>query len=109
MSQAGRRERALALVQELAGAGVRMEPGMRIADAGLDSLAFAELAAALERDLGVDLSLEPVDGTHRIEDVLRAVETAPTSAGPTALPRGIGSLQETARLLGGWALRWRFR
>jgi 1-acyl-sn-glycerol-3-phosphate acyltransferase len=109
MSQAGRRERALALVQELAGAGVRIEPGMRLADAGLDSLAFAELAAALERDLGVDLSLEPVDGTHRIEDVMRAVEKAPTSAGRTALPRGIGLLQGPAELLGGPALRWWFR
>jgi 1-acyl-sn-glycerol-3-phosphate acyltransferase len=109
MSQAGRRERAWALVRELAGAGERIEPGLRLDDAGLDSLAFAELAAALESELGVDLSLEPVDGTDRIEDVLRAVERAPTSAGPTALPRGIGSLQEPARLLGGPALRWWFR
>lgn len=108
MSQAGR-ERAWALVQELAGAGVRLEPGLRLDDVGLDSLAFAELAAALESELGVDLSREPVDGTDRIEDVLRAVETAPTSAGPTALPPGLGSLQEPARLLGGWALRWWFR
>jgi 1-acyl-sn-glycerol-3-phosphate acyltransferase len=95
-------------VQELAGAGVRIEPGTRLADAGLDSLAFAELAAALERDLGVDLSLESVDGTHRIEDVMRAVEKAPTSAGRTTLP-GIGSLQGPAELLGGPALRWWFR
>lgn len=109
MSQAGRRERALALVQELAGAGVRIEPGMRLDDAGLDSLAFAELAVALERDLGVDLFLEPVDGTDRIEDVVRVVERAPTSAGRTALPRGIGSLQGPADVLGGWALRWWFR
>ena len=109
MSQAGRRERALALVQELAGARVRIEPDMRLDDAGLDSLAFAELAAALELDLGVDLSLEPVDGTDRIEDVMRAVEEAPTSDGPTALPRGIRSLQGPAALLGGPALRWWFR
>jgi 1-acyl-sn-glycerol-3-phosphate acyltransferase len=109
MSRGGRRERALALVRELAAAGVRVEPGMRLADAGLDSLAFAELAAALERDFGVDLSLETVDGTDRIEDVMRAVEKAPTSAGRTALPRGIGSLQGPAELLGGPALRWLFR
>lgn len=109
MSQGGRRERALALVQELSGAGVRIEPGMRLADAGLDSLDFAELAAALERDLGVDLTLEPVDGTDLIEDVIRAVEKAPTSAGRTALPRGIGALQGPAELIGGPALRWWFR
>ncbi|MEX0743466.1 MAG: 1-acyl-sn-glycerol-3-phosphate acyltransferase [Actinomycetota bacterium] len=109
MSKGRRRELALALVQELAGAGVRIEPDMRLADAGLDSLDFAELAAALERDLGVDLSLEPVDGTDRIDDVVRAVERAPTSAGRTALPRGIGSLQGPAAVLGGWALRWWFR
>lgn len=110
MSEGRRRELALALVQELAGAGVRIEPDMRLADAGLDSLDFAELAAALERDLGVDLSLEPVDGTDRIDDVVRAVERAPTSAGRrTALPRGIGSLQGPADVLGGWALRRWFR
>lgn len=109
MSRAGRRERALALVQELAGAGVRIEPGMRLDDAGLDSLAYAELAASLERDLGVDLSLEPVDGADRIEDVLRAIEKAPTSAGAPSLPGGIGSLQGPADRLGGAALRWWFR
>jgi 1-acyl-sn-glycerol-3-phosphate acyltransferase len=109
MSQAGRRERALALVQELAGAGVRIEPDMRLDDAGLDSLAFAELAAALEADLGVDLTHVRVEGTERIEDVVRAVEEAPTVAGRTALPRGIGSLQASADVLGGWALRWWFR
>lgn len=96
-------------MQELAGAGVRIEPDMRLADAGLDSLDFAELAAALERDLGVDLSLEPVYGTDRIDDVVRAVERAPTSAGRTALPRAIGSLQGPADVLGGWALQWWFR
>lgn len=99
----------MALVQELAGSAVRIEPGMRLEDAGLDSLAFAELAAALESELGVDLSREPVDGTDRLEDVLRAIEEAPTSAGRTALPRGIGSLQGPADLLGGAALRWWFR
>ncbi|MEX2204073.1 MAG: lysophospholipid acyltransferase family protein [Actinomycetota bacterium] len=109
MSQAGRRERALALVQELAGADVRIEPGMRLDGAGLDSLAFAELAAALERELGVDLAFESVEGTDRIEDVMRAVENAPTATGRTALPRGIGSLQGPADVLGGWALRWWFR
>jgi 1-acyl-sn-glycerol-3-phosphate acyltransferase len=109
MSQAGRRERALALVRELAAPGVRIEPDMRLDDAGLDSLAFAELAAALEGDLGVDLTHVHVEGTEPIEDVLQAVEDAPTSGGPTALPRGIGSLQAPARALGGWALRWWFR
>ncbi|MEX2406701.1 MAG: lysophospholipid acyltransferase family protein, partial [Actinomycetota bacterium] len=109
MSQAARRERALALMQELAGAGVRIEPDMRLDDAGLDSLAFAEFAAALEGDLGIDLSLEHVEGIDRIEDVMRAVERAPTAAGRTALPRGIGSLQGPADALGGWALRWWFR
>src|SRR5687768_1211282 len=109
MSHRGRRERALTLLRELAGPGVRIEPGMDLADAGLDSLAFAELAAALERDIGVDLSLESVDGADRIEDVLRAIEKAPASEGPTVLPRGIGSLQGPARLLGGAALRWWFQ
>jgi len=99
----------MALVQELAAPGVRIEPDMRLDDAGLDSLAFAELAAALEADLGVDLTHVHVEGTERIEDVVRAVEGAPTAAGPTPLPRGIGSLQAPADVLGGWALRWWFR
>jgi 1-acyl-sn-glycerol-3-phosphate acyltransferase len=109
MSGGARRERALAFVRELAGAGVRIEPGMRLDDAGLDSLAFAELAGALERELGVDLSPGSVDGAQRVEDLLRAIEEAPTSAGRTALPRGIGSFQGSADLLGGAALRWWFR
>jgi len=99
----------MALVQELAGAGVRIAPAMRLDAAGLDSLAFAELAAALERDLGVDLTPERVEGTDRIEEIVRAVEEAPAAAGRTALPRGIGSLQAPADALGGWALRWWFR
>jgi 1-acyl-sn-glycerol-3-phosphate acyltransferase len=109
MSRDGRRERALALVQELAGDRVRIEPGMRFADAGLDSLAFVELAAAIERDLGVDLSPANLDAAVPIEDVVRAVEHAPTRVGQPALPRGIGGLQGPAEVVGGWALRWWFR
>jgi 1-acyl-sn-glycerol-3-phosphate acyltransferase len=109
MPQEARRERALALVQELAGDGVRIEPGMRLVDAGLDSLAFVELAAAIERDLGVDLTSEDLDGSDRVEDVVRAVERAPTRVGQPALPRGIGGLQGPAEAVGGWALRWWFR
>src|SRR5687767_5326221 len=99
----------MALVRELAGPGVRVEPGVALADAGLDSLAFAELAAALERDFGVDLSLVSIDGADRLEDVLRAIDEAPTSEGPRVLPRGIGSLQGAAELLGRATLRWWFR
>jgi 1-acyl-sn-glycerol-3-phosphate acyltransferase len=109
MSRDERREAVLALVQELAGDGVRIEPGMRFADAGLDSLGFVELAAAIERDLGVDLSHEDLDGSDRIEDVVRRVEHAPTGDGQAALPRGIGGLQGPAEVVGGWALRWWFR
>ena len=109
MSEGGCRERALALVQKLVGDGVRVEPGRRFADTGIDSLAFVELAAAIERDLGVDLSLANLDAADRIEDLMRAVEQAPTRGGQPALPRGIGGLQGPAEAIGGWALRWWFR
>jgi acyl carrier protein len=57
MSEGGRRDRVLALVQELSGNGRReLAPGMRLAEIGIDSLAWAELGAAVERELGLDLS-----------------------------------------------------
>lgn len=109
MSRASARERTIALIGDLSGDGVgTVEPDMRLADVGFDSLAFAELAAAVERDLGVDLSTANLDQDARIDDVLRAVVDARARAVPAALPRGTGRLQGLAELLGGWAVRWWF-
>lgn len=104
------RERAFALVEEVSSAAARpIRPDQRLGDLGVDSLAFAELAAALERDVGVDLSTAGITEDHRVEDVLRAVECRRGRATPAGLPPGIGRVQGPAKVVGGPALRWWFR
>lgn len=106
----GARERALALIGGLAlQGGHPPEPDMRLSDAGLDSLAVAELAAAVERDLGVDLSVADLVQDSRIEDVLRAVEHGRPRIAQARPPAGTGRLQQPARFAGGWAFRRWFR
>lgn len=108
MSEGGRRDRVLALVRELSADGRReLAPGMRLSEIGIDSLAWAELGAAVEGELGVDLSGLDVDPDSPLEDVLLAVSNG-TTAVRIAAGRRPRALQATADLLGGWALRWWF-
>jgi 1-acyl-sn-glycerol-3-phosphate acyltransferase len=101
--------RVLELVEELAGDGPgTVEPGVRLADAGIDSLAFAELAAALAAEAGVDLTSADVGPQDRVVDVLRAVEAARARPARPTSPPGMGRLQRPARHLGGRVLRWWF-
>ncbi|MGZ8605466.1 MAG: 1-acyl-sn-glycerol-3-phosphate acyltransferase [Actinomycetota bacterium] len=110
MSDAAREARVLGLVRELSGPGARRPGrGVRLREAGLDSLGFAELALALERDLGVDLSRTDLGEDDRIEDLLRAVTRPAPRPSPGALPEGTGRLQALADALGGGPVRWWFR
>lgn len=109
MAEGARRERTIALIRDLVGDGPRtLDPEARLCDVGVDSLAFAELAAAVERDLGVDLSTASLGQDDQIGDVLRLVEGAGARSATTSLPRGLRRLQRPAKLIGGWALRWWF-
>jgi 1-acyl-sn-glycerol-3-phosphate acyltransferase len=98
-------DRALELLAELSD-GRSVDPEARLSDLGIDSLAFAELALALESELGVGLDEADLDGSSRVRDVRAAVERRTRAA--ARLPPGIGRLQGFADVLGGWALRWWF-
>jgi len=89
------------------------EPGARpvtpeasLSEIGLDSLACAELAVAIEDRFGVRLGARDAEALRTVEDVVRAVES-PRSADP--LPRGIGRGQGLAGALSGWAFRLQSR
>ncbi len=106
--------RALELIAAMAGEGVvapgqPLEPATPLAALGLDSLAVAEIALALEEELGVALSDPLLDGSATVGDLLAIVEGAVEGGGtdgPSAVPPAVGRLQAVARLLGGSALRW---
>lgn len=103
------RARALALIEELSGNGAGApDPRARLVDLGVDSLVFAELAAALEAELGVDLSRAEVGPDDRVDDVVRAVVDGRSCSAAVGAPIG-GRLQRPAKVLGGWAIRWWFR
>lgn len=101
----GRRDRALALMQEIVGSDP-LEATTTLSDVGFDSLAFAEMAAALEEELGLDLAAADLDGACTVGEVLRAVDLAGRRWTADDLPRGTGRLQRLAKVFGGGALRW---
>jgi 1-acyl-sn-glycerol-3-phosphate acyltransferase len=110
MRELAPRERALDLLGDLAGDGIdRADDDVALADAGVDSLAFVELAMTLERDLGLDLGPARLEATSTVGDLVRVVESAAASRPAAALPAGIGGLQGLADAFGGPALRWWFR
>lgn len=108
MSETVGRIRLLALLGELTPNGpVELTPDRPLRELGIDSLGWAELAAAIQGEWGVDLAGLQVGPETRLGEVLRAVEG---SDGPPAGPRPrLGRLQGTADVLGGRALRWWFR
>jgi 1-acyl-sn-glycerol-3-phosphate acyltransferase len=76
-----------------------------LSELGLDSLACAELAVALEDRFGVRLGGRDVEGLRTVSDVILAVGSSRPGDERPALPRGIGRGQPLARALSGWVFR----
>ncbi len=93
MSEDPRTYRALELVHELSDPGAG-SPGLetRLVDLGFDSLAFAELALALEEETGIDLGEAVLDGGP--------ARSVPESSS------GVGRFQGVGNLVAGRAMRW---
>lgn len=109
MEEDHRARRSLELLATLVADGAPApEPATSLAALGLDSLAFAELALALEEELGVALE-GTLDGSSTVADLLAAVEGAEPSRGGAWLPDATGRLQRTADVLSGLPLRWWLR
>lgn len=107
MSGDRRSDRALALIGELTDRDPgSIAPETPLADLGFDSLAFAELALALEEELSIDLGEAMLDGSGAVADVLEAVARAGVSRGEVDLPAAVGRLQGPADLIAGRPLGW---
>lgn len=85
-----------------------LDPSTRLADIGFDSLAFVDLAAAVEEELGLDLGGAFLDEGSTVGDVLAAFEKGAASGGEVRVPSSLGRIQRLADLLGGGFLRWWF-
>lgn len=97
----------MGVLRALMPAGLIMDETISLAEAGVDSLALAELAASVSEQFGVDLSRVELDGSSTVGEVLAAVvDRAAGSAWPPDLPPGTGRLQDLADGLGGRVLGW---
>jgi 1-acyl-sn-glycerol-3-phosphate acyltransferase len=106
MEEGHRVRRSLELLSALLADGAPApEPATSLAALGLDSLAFAELALALEEELGVALE-GTLDDSATVGELLSAVERAEPSRGQVWMPDSIGRLQGTADLVLRWPMRW---
>lgn len=107
MSQDARTRTALELIGELSDPAVTEPgPGTPLAAIGIDSLAFADLAIALEERLGLDLGRAELDAAATVGELLGAVEAAGPSRGAHEVPASAGRLQGVADALAGGPLRW---
>jgi 1-acyl-sn-glycerol-3-phosphate acyltransferase len=107
MSQDARTRTALELIGELSDPAVTEPgPGTPLAAIGIDSLAFAELALALEERLGLDLGCAELDAAATVGELLGVVEAAGLSRGAHEVPASVGRLQGVADVLAGGPLRW---
>jgi 1-acyl-sn-glycerol-3-phosphate acyltransferase len=105
-------ERVFAILTSLSGDTARapVDAACALSSIGFDSLACAELAAAIERELGIDLVDADVTGLQTAGELADLVER---TAGGERLsrdlyPRGMGRSQRTADVLCGWFCRWWF-
>ncbi len=103
--------RALELIAEVAGEGdvapgASPDPAAPLARLGIDSLAAAEIAVALEDEFRLSLADALLDGSTTVGGLLAIVEAAHRGDRPLVVPGSVGRLQALARLLGGPALRW---
>jgi 1-acyl-sn-glycerol-3-phosphate acyltransferase len=74
---------------------------LTLGDLGLDSLACAELALAVEERFGIRLGEADVTSRSTFEEVVRAVEAGPR--GGRRLPATVGTLQPSVKLAFGGA------
>jgi 1-acyl-sn-glycerol-3-phosphate acyltransferase len=109
MSETG--ERVLELIRELSATAPSdlPRPDTRLEELGFDSLAFAELAAALEDEFGLDVGDPLLDGTGTVRDVLQIAERAGVARSIVGVPSGVGRLQRLAGVVGGIGIRTWFR
>jgi 1-acyl-sn-glycerol-3-phosphate acyltransferase len=77
-------------------------PDVRLVDLGLDSLACAEMALALQERFGARVAEADITSRSTVADVVRAVERGPL--GNHRLPRRLGALQPLAKSLFGRTL-----
>jgi 1-acyl-sn-glycerol-3-phosphate acyltransferase len=104
--RAGVARRVEELIAALAPGGT-VEPGRRLADAGFDSLAYAELALALEESFGVKLADAHLAYLETAAAIGGAVEALQARRAGPRIPRGIGRYQSLAeRVLGPVLTGW---
>lgn len=84
--------------------GADPAPDTKLTELGLDSLACADLAVALEQRFGVRLADNDVTGHSTVAEVAATVRREmPTGA---RIPHGIGRNQRVGKALGGPPIRW---
>jgi 1-acyl-sn-glycerol-3-phosphate acyltransferase len=84
--------------------GVVVTPATHLRELGLDSLATAELAIALDARFGVRLADADVAGIRSVADVAATVRRDMPADRPR-IPPGTGKYQRLAKLLAGWFIR----
>lgn len=88
-------------------AGVALDRDARLVDLGLDSLACADLAVALEQQLNVRLADGDVTGHSTIAEVADTVRHE--MAAGKRIPEGLGRHQRLGKSIGGPPIRWFLR
>jgi 1-acyl-sn-glycerol-3-phosphate acyltransferase len=78
-------------------------PDDRLVDLGMDSLAVADVALAIEEQLGVRLQAVEEGAVYTVGDIVRAIEH-PVPAGPR-VPKRFGTWRGWVRPLGGAVIR----
>jgi 1-acyl-sn-glycerol-3-phosphate acyltransferase len=102
-------ERAVAqMCEELApGSDASADGDTLLSELLFDSLACAELTAALEERFGVRLVDGDINETRTVGEVAATVRTKMPER--PRIPPGIGSLQQPIKAIAGWAFRWQAR
>ncbi len=107
--EASRAEQVFQLVMELAPHPPAREPDLdaQLGDLGYDSLAFADLAVAVEERFGVRLPASDGSELRTVGDVVASLER-PAADSPRLAP-GIGRSVGVSRAIAGPVLRWWYR
>jgi 1-acyl-sn-glycerol-3-phosphate acyltransferase len=102
MTETAALERTLEVIARIVGADAPVSPTATLGGLGVDSLAFAEIAAAL-RECGIHLTDDDVTGETTIAELATA-----DARDTTSLPRGNGRFLGAACAIGRGPLRWWF-